>query len=76
MSFILFKMATSTPFPHFSPQSYYKPYLHFVNTFQHFLGNFWTISVLQIQSEVFRIPAGDTGLPESHSCWEDRDFVL
>src|SRR5512136_1961040 len=29
-----------TPFHHFSPQSYYKPYVHFVNTFRHLFCNF------------------------------------
>ena len=45
-------MALSTHFPHFSPQFYYKPHIRFVNTFQRVLGNFFVISVLQIENEL------------------------
>jgi hypothetical protein len=45
-------MHQSTHFPHFSPQSYYKPHIRFVNTFQSFLEDFRPISVLWIDNKV------------------------
>jgi len=49
---ILSAMSLSPLFPHFSPQSYYKPYVHFVNTFGRFFCNFPIISVLRIENRV------------------------
>jgi len=45
-------MSLSPLFPHFSPQSYYKPYVHFVNTLGRFFCNFPIISVLRIENRV------------------------
>jgi tRNA (guanine37-N1)-methyltransferase len=45
-------MGLSTHFPHFSPQSYYKLHIRFVNTFQSILGDFSAISVFWVENGV------------------------
>lgn len=45
-------MHQSTHFPHFSPQSYYKPHIRFVNTLNSVSANFRPISVSWIDDKV------------------------